>query len=276
VATLESSVHVESHVIASSGSVTVPWDGIALISGCGGGGGGGGGSSDTGVEHTGAGGGAGALWTEIAPRVCYAGEVYDIVIGAGGDGGPTGNPVGVSGLYGEDSTVKIGATLIMRAYGAPGGSGGGAGETGGGANTVDYVPAGGGSRNELTAAISCSELAIPGSATPESHGGCGASYSCRRLQSPAGAYLQIGSAQIGGSAGKFFGGRPGTRGTSLEGMGGGGGASVRGKGGNGATGTTAVADAPGIGGGGGGGGNAAGHAGGSGTVEILFIRLRGD
>jgi hypothetical protein len=114
----------------TSGSWTSPITGYVEIEACGGGGGGGGGaggaSGSTDLYATSGGGGAGALYGRRRVAVTK-GQVYSVVIGAGGSGGTGGTAAnsGAAGGDGGDTTFSVqGGAELARFFGGGGGRGG--------------------------------------------------------------------------------------------------------------------------------------------------------
>ena len=270
-----------------------------ILEGCGGGGGGGGGAngSTTANAYATGGGGGGGAQRQVVVVLVTPGTVYEIVVGAGGQGGPAAvsNNPGSDGGDGGDTIFreKASGTVLARFKGATGGRGGflfvsptRRGVVPGGAPFSAYRPvqllwetgnetygllpvlSGPGAGGE---GISSNLAGLP---FVQPRNGSGSLEG--RLGGPAGtagtgpgASAPAGGPGGGGGASAYGSGYPGGDGGNGNGAGAGGNAPAFGAGGS----------APGVGGGGGGGGGTgtsgsggAGTPGLSGSSGVLILR----
>ncbi|WP_271146629.1 DUF2793 domain-containing protein [Brevundimonas sp. NIBR10] len=267
---------VETTVLTTSGTWTVPaWarrvEAVA-VGGAGGGGSGAAGASGS-PRFGGGGGGAGGVslgqWS-----TADLGATLAIVIGTGGTGGaPVTSGPGATGTDGLATTISSTATVILTALAGRGGAGGDAtsGPGGAGGPGVSAANPGGDSRTDATAGAGQALQRPDGSGGGGAGGGLDAANTARD-GGAGGQGAAIQRPASGGSGGAGASGGAGSAPATPEiswagGGGGGGGASVT-------TGHDGGTGAVGAGGGGGGAGvsaSGAGGAGGGGLVRLVAI-----
>ena len=212
----------ETFDTAGTSSFTVPNGVTSITVRAWGGGGGGGGRRNTGGGGAGGGGGGAYAEAEVTVASC---QTYDVVVGDGGAGGPTGDN---NGSAGGDSFFEDGTTVLVRAsggagaVGAAGGAGGSGGDTGTSVGSLKYSGGDG--------------AAGTGSDSGAGGGGAGTTGSGGDA---SGTTAGTGTADQGGNGGAGRGGRGnGNSGASYGG--GGGGANRNGAGGAGGSGRVEI------------------------------------
>lgn len=236
----------------------------------GGGGGGAGAFAASGDRYGGGGGGAGGISRAVWPAELLA-DGLTVSVGAGGAGGDA-----AAGDDGEDSTIHLGATVLLTAVGGGGGGLGDAVSGLGGAGAAGMpVSNGGGASSVASAGGAGSSLDRPDG---PGGGGGGGGLDASDAPRSGGAGGNGGALAIkadGGAGGSGSPGQPGAASPHPDlhwaGGGGGGGAAVA----SGAGHDGGPGGAAGGGGGGGGAGVSAGGAGGAGASGRVWLIAQG-
>jgi hypothetical protein len=267
---------VETTVLTSGATWTVPaWARRieAVVVGGGGGGGSGAAGASGANRFGGGGGGAGGVCTAAWAVTDLAASLTVTVGGAGTAGASVSSGTGTTGGTGGASAVASGGVTLLGAPGGVGGQGGSAASGTGGAGGSGLLTSNGGGASSVTATGAAGAALT----RPDASGGGGAgggldSANTIRAGGAGGVGGSLTTPANGGAGGSAGAGSVGTTAsTPARSWAGGGG------GGGGAATTTGYAGASGAAGAGGGGGGAgvtasgAGGAGGSGLVRLTAI-----